>query len=377
MKKSYLLFAALLLCVGCKKDVNNDIYVINCDKAQDVSLEDVTKNVRVVPLLSDEVIDGCYKAIGTENEVLMIGTSYDHVYYFKDNQLQGILHSVGRGPGEYVMIKNISYDPDRKVLYLLQYEDKNGILQYSVPDMKFIGKLTVPAYSVEYVRPYDSNTLLVAMRTESDVQSLFFYDITTGQISGKLSDMNAFTYTNAETALGSFSKRHPYVSLFDAAQQICGIGADGAEVMFRFNFGTDTPDGMIYEHMKDENDVDRKMGYMFADENNHMIRNFYYPMYTDNENVSFWYTNLTLDFYNYFKMENGKVSMYKGLTIPGLNIKMKPSFGTGKGYAIIIEGDKESLRDTETPLSPLGKKILDVVSNQKDDNPIILYFDFK
>ena len=374
MKKNYLLFAALLSCIGCKKDVGNDIYVINCENAQDVCLEDVATDVRIVPLQSDEPIDGCYKVIGTDDEVLMIGTSYEHVYYFKDSQLQGILHSVGRGPGEYVMIQNISYDPDRKVLYLLQYEDKNGILQYSVPDMKFMGRLAVPAYSVEYVRPYDSNTLLVAMRTEPDVQGLYFYDIPSGQISGKLCDLNAFTYTNAETALGSFSKEHPYVSLFDAAQQISGIGADSAQVMFRFNFGTDTPDGMIYEHMKDLDDVDRKMGYMFADENSHMIRNFYYPIYNDNENVSFWYTNLMLDFYNYFKMENGKQSMYKGLTVPGLNIKMKPSFGTGHGYAIMIEGDKESLRDTETALSPLGKKILDAVSNQKDDNPVILYF---
>lgn len=377
MKKSFLLFATVLMCVGCNKKVDKEAYVVDCDQVQDVLFEDVTTNVRVVPLMSSEPLGASYSVMGSDDEVFIRDNTHEYVYYLKDNKLQGTLHSVGRGPGEYITLKHISYNKNNKVLYLQHYEDSKTILQYSVPDMKYIGKLTVPASSVARVYPYDDNTLIMAMESEPNKPGVFLYDIKSQQITRKVCDIGSFSFSYSERILETFSKDHPYMSQFGTTHQICRIGADSIDVMFKFNFGKYTPDAMVYGHIEDLADAERVLGYFFDSQNSEMVKNFIYPYYTDNENLSFWYTNLMGDKFWFFKMENGKAEMYKGFRIPGLNLEVKPSFSTGHGYAMIIEGVKESLIDPKTPLSPLAQKIIDVMSSQNDNNPVLLYFDIK
>jgi len=40
----------------------------------------------------------------------------------------------------------------------------------------------------------------------------------------------------------------------------------------------------------------------------------------------------------------------------------------------VFEGSKESVLDENKPLSPLGRKIIEAVDSQTDDNPVLLYF---
>ena len=225
MKKTFLLFATVLMCVGCNKKVDKEAYVVDCDQVQDVLFEDVTTNVRVVPLMSSEPLGASYSVMGSDDEVFIRDNTHEYVYYLKDNKLQGTLHSVGRGPGEYITLKHISYNKNNKVLYLQHYEDSKTILQYSVPDMKYIGKLTVPASSVARVYPYDDNTLIMAMESEPNKPGVFLYDIKSQQITRKVCDIGTFSFSYSERILETFSKDHPYMSQFGTTHQICRIGA--------------------------------------------------------------------------------------------------------------------------------------------------------
>jgi len=77
----------------------------------------------------------------------------------RDGKQLGRVGNVGRGPGEYLSIKDIALSLDNKELWCL--DSDNSVLRYSIPELKFIAKI-VPSNDTGYVRalvPMEGNTL--------------------------------------------------------------------------------------------------------------------------------------------------------------------------------------------------------------------------
>lgn len=68
---------------------------------------------------------------------------------------------------------------------------------------------------------------------------------------------------------------------------------------------------------------------------------------------------------------------YKGFHISGLSTLIYPTCICENGYATIISGIADKILVPEETQSPLAKKILEAISSQNDNNPIIVYYDIK
>ena len=371
MKKIILMSMVALFVTGCKQKSSEDAYVINPDDAIDVRFEDVATDVRIVPLQSEEPIGGYHNLQCIGDEVMIQDNNDYKVYYFKNGKYQSTLNSVGRGPGEYTRIRSICYDTDRRVLYLQPNDINNVILQYSVPEMKYLGSLKTPA-AIGSLNLYDDNTLMLEMSND-DGSSLYLYDINTQEITGKVLDLTVYQGSNVEIALGGFNKKSHLVSIFGTTNQLYNCTGQEIETVLKFNYGKMGVD-YIYD-AKIETNKELQAYFDYKDSHGNHFKDLYYPHYDDN-GVSFWYNTLYSEPENshYFRINGDKIVSLKGFKVPGITIPIVPTCITDNGYATIIEGSKDDIRDTDTPLSPFGQKIIDAMSSQNDNNPIIIYY---
>ena len=186
--------------------------IIDGDKAIDVQFEDVATNVRVVPLVGDVPIEDFVKVEMYGNEMLAMNSTQKHVYYFKDNKLQGILKAVGRGRGEYSTLGEMLYDQDQKILYVTHLNDRKEILKYSVPDMKYIGTLQAPL-RIGSMRLYDSKTFLVSTKDENQQCRLFLFDIESEKILQEVCELTSYQYEQSLNVLSCFNKKNHLICI--------------------------------------------------------------------------------------------------------------------------------------------------------------------
>ena len=163
------------------------------------------------------------------------------------------------------------------------------------------------------------------------------------------------------------------VSIFGTTNQLYNCTGQEFETVLKFNYGKMGVD-YIYD-AKIETDKELQAFFDYKDSHGNHFKDLYYPHYDDN-GVSFWYNTLYSEPENshYFRINGDKIVSLKGFKVPGITIPIVPTCITDNGYATIIEGSKDDIRDADTPLSPFGQKIIDAMSSQNDDNPIIIYY---
>lgn len=371
MKKDILVALVALLFIGCSQKSENDVTAIDLDNAIDVRFEDVATDVRIIPLKSDKPIGGCYYMQCVGDEVLILENNYQTVYYFKEGKLLSTLNSVGRGPGEYTNINRICYDAERKVLYVNHYGEYDAILQYSVPEMKYIGTLKVGS-TVESIKLYDDKTMMLSLKDGKEY-GCFLYDIESQTITTKVCDLTTYQGENGDNVLSGFNKKSHLISLFGTNTRLLSYTGQDLEEVFKFNYGNKGVD-LIYENLSLDKEDDLKAFFSYRDSHRDHFKDCNYPR--QDNGVSFWYNKLSFEpeYYHYFRVTNDGTVSLKGFNVPGLSIPIVPDCITENGYAKIIEGGKDEIIDTETPLSELGQQIIDAVMHQNDDNPVIIYF---
>ena len=140
MKRKVLLAMPIILAfIGCKDDTS-DVLVVNDDDAQEVWFEDVTSNVKVVPLKSKEPIGSIKNLLCIDNEIIALDNDNSTIYYFDNGTLVSKMNHLGRGRGEYLEIRRYTYSPSRKEMYVISGK---SILRYSVPSMQYVGTTQV------------------------------------------------------------------------------------------------------------------------------------------------------------------------------------------------------------------------------------------
>lgn len=373
MKKIILYLAVAFGVISCKPKYAKEGISVNVDDAIDVQLEEVATNIRVFPIVCDNPMKeiGVFQIYG--DEMLAMDASSQLIYYLKDFKVQKVLNSVGRGRGEYLSLNYMLYDKERKILYLTQNVNGTTILKYSIPDMGFLGAIESP-YKVSVVRFYDRNTFLASMKTEEDVNGLYLFDIGTEQVIKKICDLSSYQYQQSNNGLMNFEEDRHWISLFGPTNKLCNYSNDSLEVLMSLNYGEMDAD-YIYD-MKAITSKDVEKITKFLAEGDKYFVNFYYPrMYEDG--VSFWYSSFRekQGNYRYYRVTKNKEIHYKGFHISGLKIPVYPACSYGNGYAFIIQGSLDDIKDPSVTPSPLAKKILNVLSEQTDDNPVIVLFD--
>ncbi len=377
MKHQSILFSFALLMAGCAQTtpVTGDVE-INPQAATEVLFEDVACNIKVVPIKSDEPLHDCsyFRCYG--DELIMIDTQKKWIYYFKDNELQGTLHSLGRGPGEYNMIDFYEYDSKGKILYVVSLAESDAIMSYSVPDMKYTGKLNV-GKGVECIRIYDENTLLLGVK-EGDGGALVLFDIPSQTIKETICELTGNELAYTDRSIFDDGDGCMFVAKYGVASTISELKDGRLNSMLNYDFGRDGAEQVYYNDLKDAIDADAYISYIFSPDNDAKFTGGKF-IRQNGSGLSFWYSTLlgSEKNYRYFRIDGDKQVHLKGFGVPGLKKPIVPSCSTSDGYVTIISGDAESLADTSVEASPLAKEILKTISLLVDNYMVVVYYDIK
>ena len=193
-----------------------DVPIVSNDDAVEVAFEDVATDVRIVPLISDDPIGACNELHCYGNEVFMSDSRGEYIYYFVDGKLQSTLHAVGRGPGEYSTIAHFTYSPSKKLLLVSALGDINEymkgsnsmVMKYTVPDMKFVGKIPVEG-KIATMSCQDGDKMLCVTTAASmslddlssvslDTSKVIIADIETGETIRKIQNVSYYEFLQSD-----------------------------------------------------------------------------------------------------------------------------------------------------------------------------------
>ncbi|MCQ2073900.1 MAG: 6-bladed beta-propeller [Bacteroidaceae bacterium] len=358
--------------VGCGKSEEN-VTVISGADAVEMSFEDVASDIGIVPLVSPEPVEyGEVHLYG--NELLMTDMDRKRLWYFRNHELVSELNAKGRGRGEYGDLFHISYSPASHTLLVKPAGDVSFI-KYDVPSMRFTGKIPCEDFLSNFIA-VDESRVLGFTGNDKSGRALSVIDIPSGE------SRVSFELTFSEFEYASFGRvlREPFraaLGLSDYVNRLGWLDADGRfEEVFKFSFSDGMPKN-IYDIGAD--DMDNMIDYALYQSREHYFFGVIMPV-MDDDGFTFWYCNN-----NGLAGDDSWLRLYchnserdfqaKDLYIPGLNFKVQPDGVTDDGgYYSVICGPEELIKDPVREPSALAERILEAVRNQKDDNPVIMYY---
>lgn len=368
---------------SCKQSANDvqDVVLIDDDDAIEVNFEDVATDIRVVPLESDEALPKYSSVQCYGKEMIFANDNGSSLYYFIDNKFISKLNAVGRGPGEYLTLGAYAYCPKEKILYVKTIgagDFSESIMYYSVPDMKYIGKVPVSG-QVQYFTEYDENSFLAVMKNNSaDSCSINIIDKKSGNVIKKVQDINWYAYTHSYETMSSYNKNNRAYAISCFNNSIGTINKDGEFVSrLETNFGRKnfSKEALDIDALNFTSSFLSLLEYMKNNEETLLIGCFY-PMISGNS-ISFWYEKANNQGYYYYRYKNGCDAHYKGFHIKGFKGLLKPFGVKDNTYLAIIEGGIDKYKNDDEESSVIAKRIFDAMFQQKDENPVLVYFNIK
>lgn len=373
MKRISFIVCAMLGIAGCGKSVSTDVIVINDDDAVEVAFEDVVTDIRIVPLISDEPIDGCnrIRCYGTTAFIRSNGGA--SIYIFEDGKQIAKLNKVGRGRGEYNYIENFAYSPSTKILYI--QNSFNSVLEYSVPDLEFLGSFE--NRNIYAIAEHDDSTLMCRMEYEG-VNGDYFVNSRTGQVRAMHKKLGGFFVMNDD--LGYYSPDHRILSEIGSVNTISEVQAktdDKERIILKCNFGKDGWPAAA--DSVDMNDINAflEIGQQISDRQETIISEIRHSVPTKGS-ISFWYKIGLLGTYHYFRLTGSEKVQYSGFKATGTNIGILPTGLTDKGtYVHIFEGLPESIFDDSGKRSSFTADLEKTMKAQAFNNPVLVFYNIK
>ncbi|MGI6757090.1 MAG: 6-bladed beta-propeller [Bacteroidaceae bacterium] len=378
MKKVHCLFVAIIAIMTldcCKESRNKNSLLIDDEKYSSVLLEDFADSIRVVRIYSSEPMDEIgYGTKYYDNNLLFLG-SIDNktIYCLRNDSVISKLNAVGRGPGEYITLTQICYSAMDSLLY--GYESgKLAIMCYRVPSFEFVKSIKVNT-SITAMRYVGDNTILAVGRTPSmdsaRINGVFEISTVTNEINKimPLEYLNAYLFGNS-SFFPHDGKQCLIVPGFD--NRVYEYSDHKLRELISFNYGKRNLSGDLFK--TDESQLESYMSMMSVLLSGYYSVGGFYAIMRDS-NLMFWH-NARFEDKKYTLATICDGMKYKNylFTIPGIKEDVFPDFVQKDWYAIVFEGSKESVLDENKPLSPLGRKIIEAVDSQTDDNPVLLYF---
>jgi hypothetical protein len=373
-----VILSSMMIC-SCKQSAQNasNVVVFNDDDAIEVNFEDVATNVRVVPIKSDSLIGGCYELQCYGDELFLKDNQHKSIYYFKNNEYKAKLNAVGRGPGEYTNRDDFTYCRDDKLLYIRT--TGSVVMWYSVPDMSYQGKMQSDRY-FRAIYSHDKNTLLLPTTIEDSIYNISLVDKSTGKIIKDVQKISGFAFARSSESLDGYNEEsHVYSTLGEVNSVVRVSEEDECQMLFKYNFG----DKSLTDKMTTFNDAQEALEYyklvFYPGAKDYLCGGYFLKV--KNDDISFWYTRIkpSLDnpYYCFYRHTSEFDTNLKGFHVPGLKNQIFPKCVTDDGYVTIFEGTSDMIIDPDTEPSPLAKQIIKAMDAQRDENPVLVYFDIK
>ena len=393
MKKLSLIACAMLGIAGCGKSVPTDVPVVDDDDAVEVAFEDVATDIRIVPLISDEPIGGCSELHCYGNEVFMSDKSTEYLYYFVDGKLVSTLHAVGRGPGEYLGITHFAYSPTKKQLFISAVGAIDAttsslyIMKYSVPDLKYIGKVAFEGNLMSMachdgdkiisyaVPPMDINAIVEG--TAADTCRIQVSDVETGKIIKRLTDISYYDLLQGDLLLTNCGNMSSTFCVCDYVNKVYHYEDDRLELAFSFTFGKRNIPQSYLDPAKGAQGLGELLEFMMSDQARDVLEGGFYPI-VDGNKCSFWYHKaLETPRDHYYRNENGNVVNYCGFRPKGMNIPILPKSVSGNGYVAIIEGTTDFKFQDSGERSDFSSQLEKTMNAQNLNNPVLVFYNIK
>ena len=395
MKKSFSFICAALCLMGCAEVVVQDVPEVDDDDAVEVAFEDVTTDVRIVPLISDDPLGACNELHCYGNEVFMSDNTGEYIYYFVDGKLQSTLHAVGRGPGEYTSIAHFTYSPEKKLLLVSAVGDitefmqqtNSMIMKFTVPDMKFVGKMPVEG-KIATMSCQDGDKVLAVtaaasfslndLSTSLDTSRIVLFDIETGQIIKKCRNISYYEFMQADILQASGTNLSNNVCTSGLINKLYHYEDGKEKFAFAFTFREKNIPQNYFDTDKDpQESLMGLIEFMMTEQAKYCLEGGFWPI-VDGDRYSFWYHNL-MEHYrdHYYSYENGKTLNYCGFRAKGTNRPLLPKAVDGTTYVTIMEGTPESLFGPSSERSSFSSDLEKAMNAQNLNNQVLVYYKIK
>ena len=371
-----MLTCSAIMYISCKQKYS-DVVIIDDDDAVEVKFEDVATNLQIVPIISDTVLGSCARIVCYDNETLILEKTGKSIYYIVDSIHVSTLSALGNGPGEYNGISFFDYSPTNKMLYVLSAIDSK-VFWYHVPDMVYCGFTPLTGW-VSNLSMHDDNTFFVIRSNEaSDSTWIQLIDIRSGAVVKTIQQISGFAY--GENDMVSY---RPSNRVYSIAGNVNILGTitnkNDFEVLLKYGFGKKSfPEDLIDYDINENDKFLALLDYMRTSAGEELLCGNYYPRIEKNS-ISFWYHRALSSFndINYFRIKGNNIDNLKGFKLSGVNRPIVPKGIKDDGYVYFFEGVWDSYIDVSLEPSLLAKKIIDAMNGQKDNNPVLLFFDIK
>lgn len=157
------------------------------DNNQIVKLSQLAESIEYIPL---ETNDLCFigeitqiKRIGNDQIIVLDGKSNKLFRFSRSGKFLGMIGGYGKGPGEYLRIINIEFNPKTNLIYVFDLGSK-GVLKYN-RDGVFIGKNKLPLLGY-WVRMLDNKYFVYFDPARSPKASQGFYRVVLTDLDGNI-----------------------------------------------------------------------------------------------------------------------------------------------------------------------------------------------
>ncbi len=177
---SPLLVGSILIACSGRQMSYEGIPLLEC-KPNSITVEvselsSYISELEVFPLAKDTIaFKGVAKLLISDRHIVLSGGVVFSISTEGDNLMK--IGNVGRGPGEYLSIKDIALSPDGKELWCLELY--NSVLRYNSTDGIFLGKVDVPM-AIGYAKgviPMSPTVFALYIPNPTSGHCLKFFDI--------------------------------------------------------------------------------------------------------------------------------------------------------------------------------------------------------
>ena len=370
---------ALLLFTECKKKASfEDLVSINdADQAQEVAFEDMATNIRIVPLISDEPIDGI-SSIKCYGSTTLCRSLSDIIYVFEDGKQIAKVDKMGRGHGEYTLITDYIYSPNNKVLSII--DAFTTIHKYSVPDMKYLGSVSLDGVAMSMAEHDDSTLLCRMVPSNVDKTAICFVSSNTGQVRGIHRDISGFSML-LSADMSYYNPDYRYLAETGSVCSVLEIPADidqKEKTILHCEFGDNgIPAEFDTINEESSNNIAMRLIEVLTEKRESLITSMSFPV-VNSDYVSFWYDNMLRSKTTYCRVSNDGVEKYSGFKAKGTNKSITPNTMSNSDYVTIVQGLPETIfEEGSDERSEFSSQLENAMKAQAFNNPVLVFYKIK
>lgn len=381
-----VMLSVVIIIACCNKQNQNTINIVDNAESIEVLFEEVAKNIKIIPLEANEPLDEIADVKSFGEMLLIRNRAQSVLYVFDKGKFLSKLSAQGRGRGEYDEISSFTYCEKDHILYVSTYGMSNNpgtvglgstvtdILKYSVPDMNYLGKISIEG-NVTNILLHDDKTLIGTVTRAKGI-TISLISIEDGSIIKDITPLSSYGFMNLDKCMKSYTSHSHIMPIMDYINTIGVVTPTGEfKPVFRFSFGEKSiPQKLMAFDNSDIMALVDVATYIGEHKETTLEGNYFARV--DGNRISFWYKcvwdNTNMMYYSY---ENGVIVNQKGFCVPGILKSFTPNFITETGYGVILESGWDA--GIENPSSELIRELRNKTLNDGNNNPLIVCYELE